>query len=254
MDILNTLERRFGHFAIPGLVRVIVSFNVLIFILRYINPNFIEAIDLQPAKVMQGEVWRLVSYIFIPPAISPIFMIFFVMFYWMLNDGLEEAWGAFRLNVFFLLGMIGTTVAAFMFGGATTNAFLNLSILFAFATLYPEFEILFMLILPLKMKWVGAISAFFIIISFLSGPLYYKAAILVSFANYFLFFGPTLVRNLKHRGEVTARRNRLEKDSLSAEDALHTCASCGKTELSDPDLEFRVAADGEDYCEVCIEK
>src|SRR5215210_5140441 len=121
MTFLDSLERRFGRFAIPGLIRIVVGFNALVFVLHKLNPGYLAMLDLIPARVLQGEVWRLVTYIFIPQFGSGFFpdwlsAIFYLGFLWFVGDGLEQAWGAFRLNLFYIVGMIGTTAAAFFFG------------------------------------------------------------------------------------------------------------------------------------------
>ena len=245
MNWMNSLEKRFGRFAIPGLVRIIVAFNALVYLLYWVNPYFISVINLQPDKVLSGQLWRLVSYIFIPPMAHPVFIIFALWFLWMIGEGLEEHWGSFRLNLFYLIGMAGTTVAAFVFRGDSGNGYLNLSLLFAFATIYPNFTILFMLILPLKMKWVALISLFFVVQGLVVGPMFVRAAIIVSLGNYLLFFGPTLIRTFVEREKTQARRRKHEAASMSEDEALHRCTVCGRTDLSHPELEFRVGRDGE---------
>ncbi len=251
MDFLDKLERRLGWLAVPGLVRVVVLMNALVYLLAVFNPGYIQALMLDPERVAAGEVWRLVSYIFIPPAAHPLFILFALLFFWRMGEGLEEAWGSFRLTVFYLVGMAGTTVAAFLTGGATTNAFLNLSLLFAFATLYPEFGIL-LLILPVKVKWVAWISLAMTLLVFVVSGWAMRLAILASLANYILFFGPKFLREKRERHQTAQRRARFEADKPAKGAPLHVCAGCGVTDVTRPDMDFRVAADGLDYCEECL--
>ena len=128
MNLIAYLERRLGRFAIPGLVRMIVALNALVFICAKLNPALIDYLDLNPAAVLHGEVWRLATYILIPGTDSYFWILFALAFLWMIGDGLESAWGAFRLNLFYLVGMAGTTVAAFFFGAGDSNTMLNLSL------------------------------------------------------------------------------------------------------------------------------
>ncbi|MDP9254379.1 MAG: rhomboid family intramembrane serine protease, partial [Verrucomicrobiota bacterium] len=116
MNLLDKLERRLGFLAIPGLIRIIVAFNALVFVLVRLNPDFQFVLDLNPARIMHGEVWRLVTYIFLPQTFSFLWVVFVLWFLWFIGEGLEQAWGAFRLTLYFLVGMIGTTIAAFFFG------------------------------------------------------------------------------------------------------------------------------------------
>ncbi len=248
MQWIDTLERRFGHLAIPHLIRLVVFFNAFVWILLQVNPEFVHALTLDTSLVRQGQVWRLFSYIFIPPPTSFLWIAFALMFFWMLGEGLEQAWGSFRLNLFYLVGMIGTTVAAWLTPGGTTNVYLNLSVLFAFATLYPNYEILLFLILPLKIKWLAWASFGFLLLTFFSGSITLQAAIAASFVNYALFFGRDLWQLARHRKQVTSRRRRFEEAAATADDPLHRCAVCQRTDESDPDLEFRVSSDDEEYC------
>ncbi len=112
MTWLDRLEKRIGFIAIPGLIRAVVLFNVLVLGLVWLNPDFRFMLDLNPARVLRGEVWRLVTYIFVPQTFSW-WVILFLWFLWFIGDGLERAWGAFRLTLYFFVGMIGTTIAAF---------------------------------------------------------------------------------------------------------------------------------------------
>lgn len=248
MNWIWKLEKRFGHLAVPHLIRVVVFFNAFVWILWQLNPQFISWLTLDPRLVAQGQAWRLVSYIFIPPLTNFVWIAFALMFLWMFGEGLEQAWGSFRLNLFYLIGMIGTTVAALLTPGDGTNAYLNLSLLFAFATLYPNHQILLFLIIPLQIKWLAWLSLIFLVMAFAGGTLAGKAAIAASFLNYVLFFGRDLWQLARHRKEVGQRRRKFAEAARSSDDALHQCHICRRTELTDPDLDFRVAADGEEYC------
>src|ERR1700730_5197736 len=166
MTWLDKLERRFGFLAIPGLCRLLVGFTVLVFVLILLNPDFLNVIALDPGRVRRGEVWRLVTYIFIPPSLSPLFLLLGLWFLWFIGDGLERAWGAFRLTLYFFVGMIGTTVAAFFFGSNFSNSMLTAALFFAFATFYPNEVIYIFFILPVKVKWVAWAMAVFLLYGF----------------------------------------------------------------------------------------
>ncbi len=254
MDFLNGLERRIGWITIPGLIRIVVLFNAVVYVLFFLNPGYVDGLTLEPQKVLSGEVWRLVSYVFIPPPAHPIFIIFALWLLWIFGEGLEQQWGSFRLTLFYLLGMLGTTIAAFLTGGASTNAYLNMTVLFAFATLFPDFTIMLFFILPVKIKWVAFISAFLTLGAIVVGDWATRFAIIVAVGNYFLFFGPEFIRSLRARQQVAERRARFESNQKSDNEPLYTCAGCGATDQTNPDLEFRVTADGQDYCSDCLAK
>lgn len=250
MNWLDKLERSFGHIAVPGLMRIIVVLNAAVFVLLRFNGDWDRALVLDPNLVLRGEVWRLVTYLFLPTTDSAICLAFALYLLWIMGDGLEQEWGAFRLNVFYLCGMIATTVVAFFITrSSVTNAFLNLSIFLAFATVLPDFELLLFFILPVKVKWLGLLSVAFIgvVVMFASYPA--NLVPVVSLGNYLLFFGPQLFRTAMTNREDMRRRARFEAASLdNGSEAWHRCVICGKTELDDPELEFRVAEDDREYC------
>jgi membrane associated rhomboid family serine protease len=248
MTWLDKLERRLGFLAIPGLIRIIIGFTVLVYLLVYLNRGFESFLTLEPARIMEGEIWRLVTYIFVPQTFSPLWLLLALWFLWFIGEGLERAWGPFRLTLYFVVGMTGTTIAAFFFGSNFSNGMLITSLFFAFARFYPDEVIYILFILPVKIKWLAWAFAAFLLLGFAVNSNSYRAALIAAFANYFIFFGPEIVREARHRTEVSTRRRRFEAHSRSADDALHRCAVCGATELTHPNLDFRVARDGEEYC------
>jgi hypothetical protein len=230
-------------------------FTALVCVLAYTDPQFLSVLDLKPELIKRGEVWRLVTYIFIPKSpvqhdamLSPLWAVVALWFLWFIGDGLERAWGAFRLTLYFVTGMIGTTIAAFVFHAQFSNSMLAASLFFAFAWFYPDEVIYVMFILPVKIKWLGWISAAFLLVGFVGAPGWERLALLFALSNYFLFFGPQIIQQVRHRKDVSVRRQRFEVQSRRTEEPLHRCVTCGATELSDPNLEFRVSRDGEEYC------
>jgi hypothetical protein len=155
MSWLNKLERRIGFLGIPGLPRILVGFAALVFVLALLLPGFTSMLALDPEKIRHGEVWRLISYIFIPQSTSPLWVIFALWFLWWIGEGTERAMGAFGFTLYFIVGMIGTTIAAFFFGANFSNAMLISSIFFAFARFYPEEIIYILFILPVRIKWLA---------------------------------------------------------------------------------------------------
>ncbi len=255
MDWLDKLERRIGFIAVPSLIRIVVAFTALVCVLVFLNPYLLSILDLDPERIKRGQLWRLITYLFVPRSpvqpgamLSPLWAVLALWFLWFVGDGLERAWGAFRLTLYFLVGMIGTTIAAFFFGAQFSNAMLASSLFFAFAWFYPEEVIYVFFILPMKIKWLALISAALLIFGFVSGTNAYRMSLLAAFSNYFIFFGPEILHQVRHRKEISARRKRFEVQSRNEAEPLHRCTTCGATELSNPELEFRVSRDGEEYC------
>lgn len=251
MTWLDHLERRIGHLAIPQLIRYVTLLNALVFILLQVNPSFASAICLDPSKVLEGEVWRLVSHLFLPGiegGMPPwIQMLMYVMFLNWIGQGLEEAMGPFRVNLYYALGAFGTTLAAFITGRSDGGFFLNNSLLFAFATFFADLEILLFFVIPFKIKWLAWFDAVFMVYLFFARDAMGKLAVVVSVLNYAIFFGPGLLSRFQHRMPPT-RFTAAEDADAEVSNALHRCEVCSRTELTDPNLEFRVAADGAEYC------
>jgi membrane associated rhomboid family serine protease len=248
MGLLDKLERRLGFLAIPGLHRILVGFGGLVFILSLALPGFTSVLVLDPEKIRHGEVWRLITYIFIPQSLSPLWVLFALWFLWWVGEGTERAMGAFQFTLYFVVGMIGTTIAAFFFGSNFSNAMLISSVFFAFARFYPEEMIYVLFILPVRIKYLAWIYGALLISGFFVFSNAYRAALIAAFANYLIFFGPEIIHQARDRRSVSERRRRYEAQSKPETESLHKCAVCGRTELTDPDLEFRVARDGEEYC------
>lgn len=255
MTFLDKLERNFGFLAIPGLIRVVVMFTALVCILGYVDPHYVSVLELKPELIKKGQVWRLFTYIFIPTSplsaslLSPLWAVVALWFLWWIGDSLERAWGPFRLTLYFLTGMLGVTLAAFLLNARFSNGMLAASLFLAFAWFYPNEIIYLMFILPVKIKWLAWITAAFLLYGFVVGSNANRLAMVLAFSNYFLFFGPQTFQAARQRKEIGDRRKRFEMQSRDADsEPLHKCATCGATELSDPSLEFRVARDGEEYC------
>jgi hypothetical protein len=259
MRWIYSLERRLGHLAVPGLMRIVVAFNALIFLMLLVKPDFVDFLVLQPDLVLKGQVWRLVTFVFIPPVatgsitdhpLAVVWAFFYLNFLWLMGEGLEQAWGSFRLNLFYLLGIIGTAVAAFCLNVVdATGVFLNLSLFFAFATLFPNYPVLLFFILPVRVKWIAFVSLGLALIQFVLGNLASQLAIVVSLVNYLIFFGPDWVRYAREHGQIVRRQQKFQVvQKAEPEETLHHCKVCGRTELTAPELEFRVADDGEEYC------
>ena len=136
MKWLDRLERKYGRYAIKNLMLYIVILNAVVYVLMMIpGTNLINKFILDPQLVLKGEIWRLVTYIFIPPNASPIFIIFVLYFYYMIGSNLENEWGSFRFNLYYFLGMLGTTIATFITKGGATPIYKSVSLL----SLWPIF-------------------------------------------------------------------------------------------------------------------
>lgn len=184
----DKIARRFSRLAIPDLMKYIVLAMGAVFIIDFVTGYQASSLLLFDwAAIQQGQVWRLISFIFIPVNSSPIFIIFSLYFYWMIGVGLEQEWGAARFNLFYLTGIVGTIIAGIITGYAV-NFYLNLTLFLAFAVLFPNFEVRLFFFLPVKMKWLAWIDAAYLAYLLIISDWPGRLAIIVSLANFILFF------------------------------------------------------------------
>ncbi|MCR1897549.1 rhomboid family intramembrane serine protease [Irregularibacter muris] len=212
MRWLQKLERKLSPYAIPNLMYYIIGITSAVYIVDYIFPVFLyQYLAFIPHLVMQGQIWRVITFIFIPPSAS-IFMIAFVMyFYYMIGTTLESEWGTVKFNLYYLFGIIGTIIAAFITGFGT-SIYLNLSMFLAFAYLFPNVEILLFFILPVKIKWLAYLNWGYFIISLIFGSMGVRIATVMSLINFFLFFGKDFIDYLKHQKKYGSTRRNFKRE------------------------------------------
>jgi membrane associated rhomboid family serine protease len=235
--LLARLERRFGKYAVENLTVVIVGGMAAVFVVGMMNPRFLELLVLDLEQVKRGQVWRLFTYLFLPTSGSMLWILLSIYWVWLIGSNLEAEWGAFKFNVYYLVGMLGTTAAAWLVGGGATNEYLNHSLFFAFATLFPDFEIFLFFLLRIKVKWLALLDAGYLALSFFEGSSIQRAAIVAALLNYFLFFSGTLWALLRSRNlqvRQAARRASLERPPRAT--GGRTCAICGKSEDDGADI------------------
>jgi hypothetical protein len=248
--LLARLERSLGRFAIERLPMLIVGGMAIVFVLAQARPEFLDYLTLDPSRALK-EPWRFVTYLFIPSSTSVIWVVFELYWTWLVGTNLESEWGAFKLNVYYLLGAIGTTIAAWLTHEPQANFWLNTSLFLAFATIFPDYEILVFFILPVRMKWLALITLAFVGLNFFGGDIGVKAAIAIAFGNYLLFFGGhlyALARGKRLVMRQAVRRTQFREDaSQSTRPARRdgrACAICGARQEDGADI--RVCS-----CEKC---
>lgn len=254
MNFLDKLERKFGKYSIPNLMLYIMMGQAIVYLLSFIGgQTFINYLYFDIHAIFRGQIWRLFTHIFIPSA-TGIYFLFAVLLYYSIGQSLESSWGTFRFNLYYFSGaifsMIGLTIIQLIFGPVyvSTTVYLHLTLFLAFAALFPDLQFLLMMIIPVKAKYLAFIDALFLGFSFLTGGILIKIFIGFSLLNFLLFFGtklrggaPRQTRTQKHFNN-TVKRELKQGDPIKA--AFHKCTVCGKTELTDPDMEFR-------YCSKC---
>lgn len=255
MLFLDKWERKFGWLSFPGLLRYYALFHVLVYLLQIVNPAIGTVLDFDRDKIMGGEVWRAVTFLFADSgfgglgAFGALFLFFMVMIAFMMNDALEGVWGVFRTSFFHYTAFVGLLIANFLYPMpmAGSGFFVYTSAFFAFATLFPRHEFLMFLFIPVQVRWLAMIGGGVLVFGVIAQPLYI-GFLLLGFGNYLLWAGIPALRGQVRVVKSVARKRKFNRNKLDEDEAFHRCKSCGRTEVSDPELEFRMAADGEEYC------
>lgn len=255
---LDKMERRFGRYAIRNLTMYLLAGYAIGYLLSFTMPQLLTYFTLEPAQILKGQVWRLLSWVIIPPNDNIIFVIFMMLLYYSLGNTLESYWGAFRYNVYIFSGILFTVIGAFIvngliggitgFGSLYSTYYINMSIFLACASIMPDYQLLLYGIIPIKMKWLAILDVVLLAVDAVQGGLIIRIVIIASLLNFIIFFFCN--RNLRgHSPKQVARRKKFQKQisrpqNQYAGGAKHRCAVCGRTELDNPTLEFR-------YCSKC---
>ena len=256
------------RFGIPNLMRVIVIGNVAVYVLMLLtqanDANALSFLTFNLNALLHGEVWRLVTFVFVPAYSSPFALLNSLYFYYWIGSTLERQWGTAKFNLYYISGalltVLGVVLASLITGNpyltAAGTGYVNLSMFFAFAFLFPDTTVLLFFILPVKMKWLayldGALFAFDIIKAI--GAHNWAGVVLpiVALLNFAVFIWPE-VHYLKERAKYQNSRKTVQFRQAQQQQAKqaqqqgyrHKCAVCGRTDTDYPDLQFR-------YCSKCV--
>ena len=256
------------RFGIPNLMRVIVIGNVAVYVLMLLtqanDANALSFLTFNLNALLHGEVWRLVTFVFVPAYSSPFALLISLYFYYWIGSTLERQWGTAKFNLYYISGalltVLGVVLASLITGNpyltAAGTGYVNLSMFFAFAFLFPNTTVLLFFILPVKMKWLayldGALFAFDIIKAI--GAHNWAGVVLpiVALLNFAVFIWPE-VHYLKERAKYQNSRKTVQFRQAQQQQAKHAqqqgyrhkCAVCGRTDTDYPDLQFR-------YCSKCV--
>lgn len=267
--LLDKLENKIGKHAISNLSLYIIIAYILGYVLSFTGN--LEVFALNPYKILHGQVWRILTWIVVPPSRFDFFTIIMLYFYYQLGTTLERTWGAFRYNLYIFSGLLFTILGAFILyaivivnganpeamgsiiSGGFSTYYINLSIFLAFAAVYPNMQVLFMFVIPVKIKWMAYLDVILLGYEFFTSGLAGKIAIVMSLLNFILFFLTTRDFNRINPKEIKRKREfkRATSDNRKFSNyggdkniTKHKCAVCGRTELDSDSLEFR-------FCSKC---
>ncbi len=263
---MSNFEKRFGKYAIQNISLILILCYVVGYVIDLINADFLMYLTLNPYAILHGQVWRIFTWVIIPPSSLDIFTIIMLLFYYNIGTSLEHTWGTYRYNVYLLSGMLFTVLGSFIWLGIQyflgsrgigiynnsnvasqffSTYYINMSIFLAFAATFPDVQVLLMFLVPVKVKWLGILYGLVLAYDFLfSGSLVIRIAIASSLLNFLIFF-VTSRSHIHMTPKQMKRRVEFRQDiRRNSRVTKHKCAVCGQTEDDDPTLEFR-------FCSKC---
>lgn len=246
MSFLDKLERVFGRLAVPNLTLYLIIGQVafvLASLMQVVNP---ERLIYWPGGLLEGEWWRVVTFLFVVELSRSVLGYVFLVFWWsllyMMGGALEQHWGAFRFNVFLLTAFVLTIALSFLTPAhEVDNRYIIGSVFIAFAYLYPDYEFNLFGLLPVKVKWLALITIAFGAYRFIASGLSTKLQIGAATITFLLFFGRDILGGMRNRQRQSVRQ---AERVAEAEAPRHVCYVCGKTDKTDPQMDFR-------YCSKC---
>jgi hypothetical protein len=242
MSLLDRLEKLIRPVAIQNITLYLIFGQIFAFGASFVGQISLGPIMLLPVLVLKGEIWRLVTFLFVPPNAHPALIAFAWYIFYLMGDVLERFWGTARYNLFLLIGWGATILVAFVTPySLVTNAFLAGSVFLAFAWLNPNFELALFFILPIKVKWLALVAWLGYGYSLVVGPMAVRLSVVAVVLNFLLFFGRDIILLLKSRNR--SRTAHVERERLASE-PRHNCLICGKTDQTHPMEDFR-------YCSKC---
>lgn len=255
MRWLDKLEARLGWVAFPGLFKYLTYIGAVVFAWQYADPGASEAIAFDRDKILSGEVWRVVSFIFAPMgtfafgAIGVLFLFFALMIAALISDSLEQVWGPTRTTLYIIVAWLGLVVGQFVFDPPTTmsGVYLYNAMFFAFATYFPRLEFRLFLILPVQVRYIAWFLLAVLLLSVLA-DLRNLGLMIPTLLPYALWVLPNHVVEKRRLAESAVRRRKFNASQAPADEAFHRCAVCDRTERDDSRLDFRVMPDGTEYC------
>ncbi len=267
--LIDRFCARHPRFGIPNLMKLIVFGQIAVFVLNWLsvlifNTGWTMYFDFMPALIFRGQVWRLVTWLFIPNSTNPFYLLIGCYFYYWVASVLEREWGTARFSLFYLSGAVLSVVLGLVVGAVMPDVpipfalshYLNLSIFLVLATLFGETQVCLFFVIPIKMKWMALIDVALVVYDVVTwiryGWWWAALVVLASFINYFIFTwsfwamklgiarrkaDPKVINFKKVQREA-------QKKAQDTRNYLHKCAVCGVTDTMEPNMEFR-------YCSKC---
>ena len=273
---LNRAITRFCHkhtrFGIPGLMKYIVFISAAVFIIFMMDTTMtlLPLLAFSPSLIMRGQIWRLLTWLFLPLNDNIFFTAIMLYFYFFIGSTLEREWGTAKFTIYYIFGVALNLIYGFLsslipgvFPYLAPN-FINLSMFFAFAVMFPDQRMMLFFIIPIKIKWLALLNAVFFIYSIVVELIYGNIVIallpVIALLNFIIICGQDLLRLLQplkaRRSPQAINFNKAAKQAQRGRSGApyrHKCAVCGKTDADFPELEFRYCSRCDGYHCYCAE-
>lgn len=280
---MSDFEKKFGKYAIKNLSLILIMCYACGYLMKWINPGFFTYLYLNPYEIIHHfQIWRLVTWLIVPPDSFDFWTLLMLYFYYSIGTSLERTWGTYRYNVYIFSGILFTAAGAFILYGVSSllgaqslglwttvdgyityptmfsTYYVNMSIFLAYAATFPDYEVLLFFILPIKVKFLGIIYGAMLAYQFIVGygtgsALFYynlgiRFVITASLLNFVVFFF-TSRKTVRRRPIKIIRQQAVKQQphhetKKSSGITRHKCAVCGRTDETNPELEFR-------FCSKC---
>ena len=253
MRAIERFCREHPRFGISNLMLYVTAGSVLMWLIGLVNPVLMSYLYFSPGAILRGQVWRLVTFLLIPPSSGVWALIAFYFYYW-IGSTLERQWGKGPFTLYFFSGALLSVLYAFLVyfvfhvDLAITGTYIYLAMFFAFAVFYPDMQVLLFFLIPVKIKYLAYLDAAFFVLELFRTAFPMNLLPLVAMLNFFIFCGGELLARLPKRSSKNTVNFRRESARIRREQAQqlyrHKCAVCGRTDTDHPELEFR-------YCSRC---
>ena len=282
MNQQNRLRRKLEKYAIPNLTLYLIICYGIGYLMQYLVPAGYQYLMLDPFLVLKGQVWRLVTWILIPPDSSNIFFVLITLYlYYSLGGLLERIWGTYKYNVYLFSGLLFTILGAFVlcgysvlmgaqptmytglyllnngsavYFGQFSTYYINMSIFLACAASIPDVQVLLMFLFPIKVKWLGIVYGIILLVNCIQGGIATWIVVIFSLLNFLVFFLRSKGKMHLSVGQIKRQQEFHQKMRAAGQTkgiTRHKCAICGRTELDGDDLEFRFCSKGNGNYEYC---
>lgn len=234
--------------------------SALVYLISIITNSVVlyQALVFDRSLILRGQVWRLISYPLTYNGGNIFYTLIGLVCYYSLGRAMENIWGTLKFNLFYLSGVVMMDIYCMIFGGFASVTYLNLSMLLGYATLYPQAQFLLFFIIPIRAWVLALVDLVIVLVGVLANDFPSNLFSVISLANYFLFFGKDVLNLLPMSWRVKLKRKTSSRPSPSAQpkvipfrqeaaqkpNYLHRCTICGRTDVTNPELEFR-------YCSRC---